>query len=139
MAACSWRHLRKRIAIADDFRAPYERESILMPQASRSYVLAGPPGVRVDIGLDFEESEARADRMLLEVDVDGEKRLGARVPGSQLSRSVCGVELTHNGVPVQVQNLNALRSAPFALRIERSPSRMCQPRRVIPSSALVRR
>ena len=129
----------QRINISDDFQAPYERESILMPQASRTYVLAGPPGVRVDIGLDFEESEDRSDRLTLQVGEAGAKRLGARVPGSQLSRAVCGVTLTHNGVPVNVQNLNALRSAPFALRIERSPSRMCQPRRVVPSSALVRR
>jgi hypothetical protein len=129
----------RRIAIADDFRSPYERESILMPQATRSYLLDGPPGVRVDIGLDFEEGAQRADRLKLAVGKEGRQRMGARVPGSQLSRAVCGVVLTHGGVPVQVENLNALRSAPFAIRIERSPSLMCQPHRVMPSSALARR
>ncbi len=129
----------RRIAIADDFRAPYERESILMPQVTRSYVLAGPPGVRVDIGLDFEEGAQRPDRLQLAVGKEGRQRLGARVPGSQLSRAVCGVELKSDGVPVQVENLNALRSASFAIRIERSPSLICQPRRVIPSSVLARR
>ena len=126
-----------RVAISDDFRAPYERESVLMPQSSRSYVLTGPSGVRVDVGIDFEESPARNDHLRLTVDSRGNRRQGAHVPGGQLSRAVCGVELTPAGVPVVVQNLNALRSAPFALRIARSPSRMCAPRRVVPSSALV--
>lgn len=126
-----------RVAISNDFRSPYERESVLMPQTSRSYVLTGPSGVRVDVGIDFEEGAARNDHLRLTVDQPGHRRQGAHVPGGQLSRAVCGVELTPAGVPVVVQNLNALRSAPFALRIARSPSRMCSPRRVIPSSALV--
>lgn len=126
-----------RVAISDDFRAPYERESVLMPQTSRSYVLTGPSGVRIDVGIDFEEGAARNDHLLLTVDQEGNRRHGAHVPGGQLSRAVCGVKLTSAGVPVVVQNLNSLRSAPFALRIARSPSRMCSPRRVVPSSALV--
>ena len=110
-----------------------------MPQTSRSYVVAGPPGVRVDVGLDFENAGSRADSLLLEVGEKDRKRLGSHVPGSQVSQAVCGVELTDVGVAVEVQNLNSVRSAPFALRIERSPSRFCQPRRVIPSSAVARR
>lgn len=129
----------RRIAIDDDFRNPYEKESILLPQASRSYLLAGPPGVRVDVGLDFEEGSERVDRLQLTVGVDGALRQGDILPGSQVSRAVCGVTLTPSGVPVDVQNLNTLRSATYALRIERSPSRFCQAMRLVPSTALVQR
>lgn len=129
----------RRLSIDNDFRQPYEQESLLLPQSSRSYVLAGPPGVRVDVGLDFEEGSERADRLQLTVQDEGELRLGAHLPGSQVSRAVCGVTLTSGGVAVDVENLNRLRSAPFALRIERSPSRFCLARRPIPSSALVSR
>lgn len=110
-----------------------------MPKASRSYLLAGPPGVQVDVGLDFEEGSERVDRLQLTVGVRGEARQGAILPGSQVSRAVCGVTLTSDGVPVDVQNLNALRSAQYALRIERTPSRFCQARRLVPSTALVSR
>jgi len=129
----------RRLSIDNDFQRPYEQESLLLPQSSRSYVLAGPPGVRVDVGLDFEDAAERADRLQLTVGVEGELRLGAHVPGSQVSRAVCGVTLTQGGVQVDVQNLNTLRSAPYALRIERSPSRFCQSSRLVPSSALVQR
>lgn len=133
LGACS------RIAIQDDFQTPYELESLLMPQSSRAYLLGGPPGVRVDVGLDFEEGIERADRLLLTVGGHGELREGAPLPGSQMSRVVCGVTLTQAGVPVDVQNLNALRSAHYALRIERSPSPFCQSQRQVPSSALARK
>ncbi|MDY0002366.1 MAG: hypothetical protein RBU30_13805 [Polyangia bacterium] len=129
----------RRISIDDDFRSPYEQESILMPQASRSYLLSGPPGVRVDVGLDFEEGGERSDRLVLTVQVGRESRMGDSLPGGQVSRAVCGVTLTNDGVPVDVQNQNTLRSAPYALRIERSPSRFCQARRLVPSTALVQR
>ena len=127
-----------RIAINDDFQRPYELESILMPKSTRAYLLSGPPGVRVDVGLDFEEGVDRADRLLLTVGSLGELRQGMPLPGSQLSRAVCGVTLTQGGVSVDVQNLNTLKSAHYALRIERSPSPFCQSQRQIPSSALAR-
>jgi hypothetical protein len=133
----------RRIAIVDDFQRPYEQEGILLPKATRSYVLKGPPGRKVDIGLDFEEGEGRADRMLLTVSLSGRQITGMPVPGSQIRRAVCGVVLTRSGVKVDVQNLNVIRSAPFSLRIERSssrsPSSICWPRRHVPSSALVQR
>ncbi|MFC1482356.1 hypothetical protein ACFL51_00970 [Myxococcota bacterium] len=133
----------RRIVIASDFESPYELEDILLPQSTRSYVLAGPPGTKVDIGLDFEESERRADHMQLTVVIDEHQRQGAPVAGSQIRRAVCGVKLTRAGVRVDVENLNTIRSAPFSLRIERWPSRsersrICHPRRVVPSSVLVR-
>lgn len=110
-----------------------------MPQSTRSYMITAPPGgtVKVDIGLDFEESEQRADNMLLTVGAGHAQRMGALVPGSQIRRAVCGVVLTEQGVPVDVKNLNTLRSAPFSIRVERHPSGICQPRREIPSTALV--
>ena len=129
----------RRIAIENDFRAPYEREGILMPHATSSFMLAGPPGVTVDIGIDFEESEHHTDRLKLTVGTGRQRRLGAEVPGSQIRRAVCGVTLTEGGVPVDVKNLNTLRSAPFSLRVERTPSHICQPKRVVPSSALALR
>ncbi len=129
-----------RIAISGDFEAPFEQEGILMPQATRSYVLAAPPGshLTVDVGIDFEESEHRLDRMALTVGAGENLRQGELVPGSQTRRIVCGVEITPEGVPVDVKNLNALSSARFSLRVWKSP-RLCQPRRYVPSSVLVRR
>jgi hypothetical protein len=130
----------RRIAISGDFEAPFEREGILMPQSTRSYVLASPPGSRltVDVGIDFEESELKADRMALTVGTGEGLRQGEHVPGSQTRRIVCGVPLTDRGVPVDVKNLNALSSARFSLRVWKSP-RLCQSRRYVPSSVLVQR
>jgi hypothetical protein len=128
-----------RVSILDDFRKPYEQEGILLPQSSRSFVLAGPPGVMVDIGIDFDDNESRTDRLRLLVDENTGARRGAMVPGSQMQQAVCGVRLSPGGVQVEVQNLNAMRSAPYSLRIERSPSLLCQPRKVIPNTATVRR
>lgn len=129
-----------RIAISGDFEAPFEQEGILMPKTTRSYVLASPPGSRltVDVGIDFEESELKADRMVLTVGTGEDLREGELVRGSQTRRIVCGVKLTDQGVPVDVKNLNTLRSAQFSLRVWKSP-RLCQPRRYVPSSVLVRR
>jgi len=129
-----------RIAISGDFEAPFEQEGILMPKTTRSYVLASPPGSRltVDVGIDFEESEHKADRMVLTVGTGVDLREGELVRGSQTRRIVCGVKLTDQGVPVDVKNLNTLRSANFSLRVWKSP-RLCQPRRYVPSSVLVRR
>lgn len=128
-----------RIAISGDFEAPFEREGILMPQSTRSYVLASPPGSRltVDIGIDFEESELKADRMVLTVGTGTALREGQLVPGSQTRRIVCGVKITDQGVPVDVKNLNAISSAQFSLRVWKSP-RLCHPRRYVPSSVLVK-
>lgn len=128
-----------RIAISGDFEAPFEQEGILMPQSTRSYVLASPPGshLTVDIGIDFEESELKADRMVLTVGTGGDLREGQHVPGSQTRRIVCGVKITDQGVPVDVKNLNAISSAQFSLRVWKSP-RLCHPRRYVPSSVLVK-
>jgi len=128
----------RRIAISGNFEAPFEQEGILMPQATRSYVLASPPGSRltVDVGIDFEESEHKADRMVLTVGAGETIREGELVRGSQTRRIVCGVKITDQGVPVDVKNLNTLRSAQFSLRVWKSP-RLCQPRRYVPSSVLV--
>lgn len=129
----------RRIAISGDFEAPFEQEGILMPQSTRSYVLASPPGSRltVDIGIDFEESELKADRMVLTVGSGEDLREGQHVPGSQTRRIVCGVKITDQGVPVDVKNLNAISSAQFSLRVWKSP-RLCQSRRYVPSSVLVK-
>jgi len=130
----------RRIAISGDFEAPFEREGILMPKSTRSYVVASPPGshVTVDVGIDFEESELQADRMVITVGTGVDLREGELVRGSQTRRIVCGVKITDQGVPVDVKNLNALRSAQFSLRVWKSP-RLCQPRRYVPSSVLVQR
>jgi hypothetical protein len=127
-----------RIAISGDFEAPFEQEGILMPHSTRSYVLASPPGshLTVDVGIDFEESELQADRMVLTVGAGADLREGQLMLGSQTRRIVCGVKLTDQGVPVDVKNLNTLRSARFSLRVWKSP-RLCQPRRYVPSSVLV--
>ncbi len=129
----------RRIAISGDFEAPFEQEGILMPQTTRSYVLASPPGSRltVDVGIDFEESEHKLDRMALTVGTGEDLRWGELVPGSQTRRIVCGVKITDQGVPVDVKNLNTLSSAQFSLRVWKSP-RLCQPRRPVPSSVLVK-
>lgn len=130
----------RRIAITGDFEAPFEQEGILMPHSTRSYVLTSPPGSRltVDVGIDFEESELKADRMVLTVGTGEDQREGELVPGSQTRRMVCGVKITDRGVSVDVKNLNTLRSAQFSLRVWKSP-RLCQPRRYVPSSVLVQR
>jgi hypothetical protein len=127
----------REIAITGDFRAPFEAEGVLMPRGTQSYRLAGPAGVRVDVGLDFEESENRADRMTLTVGSPGDERLGETVPGHGMRRAVCGITLSPHGVPVAVQNRNAVRTASYSIRVERSPSQFCQPRRVVPSTELV--
>jgi hypothetical protein len=128
----------RRIAISGDFEAPFEQEGILMPQATRSYVVASPPGshLTVDVGIDFEESELKADRMVLTVGAGEGLREGELVRGSQTRRIVCGVKITDQGVPVDVKNLNTLSSAQFSLRVWRSP-RLCKPRRYVPASVLV--
>lgn len=124
-----------KVSILDDFQRPFEQEGILMPQTSRSFVLSPPGPVTVDIGVDFDDNETRTDRIRLLVDDQGFARVGAPVPGSQMQHAVCGVRLTREGTQVLVQNLNTMRSAPYSLRVERSPSALCQPRRVIPNTA----
>jgi hypothetical protein len=129
----------RQVSTLDNFPLPYEHDEILMPQSTRSYVLAAPRGTTVDIGLDFDDQGSRTGRVQLMVASRTGPRLGAEVPGSQMKQAVCEVALTPDGVQVNVQNLSAIRSASYAIRIERSPSNLCQPRQVIPSTATVRR
>jgi len=124
-----------KVNIINDFNQPFEQEGILMPQSTRSFVLSTHGAVTVDIGIDFDDDETRTDRLRLLVDDQGFSRVGAPVPGSQMQHAVCGVRLSSAGTQVEVQNLNTMRSAPYSLRVERSPSALCQPIRIIPNTA----
>ena len=128
-----------KVNIINDFSQPFEQEGILMPQSTRAFVLSTPGPVTVDIGIDFDDNETRTDRLRLLVDDQGFSRVGAPVPGSQMQHAVCGVRLSTIGTQVEVQNLNTMRSAPYSLRVERSPSALCQPIRIIPNTATASR
>lgn len=133
----SWGCERKNLR--DDFATAYEFADILLPGATHHFTITGPRGMSVDIALDYDELEEAGDSVQLMVKgSDARTYVGEKVPGSGLPLAICGVSLEPRaGTRVKVRNLKLVRSVPFALRIERDPSHICNPHVTAPSLLLV--
>ncbi len=123
----------------DDFVTAYEHADILLPGATHYFTVTGPRGMSVDIALDYDVLGEAGNTVQLTVKgSDARRYVGERVPGSGLPLAICGVSLEPRaGTRVMVKNLKLVRSVPFALRIEREPSHICNPHETVPSLLLV--
>ncbi|MCD6498681.1 MAG: hypothetical protein J7M25_10330 [Deltaproteobacteria bacterium] len=130
----------RRLKIHDDFRSPYEAEDLVPPASSRFYSVSAPTGVMVDIAVDYDQAPSATPPVQLMVRSGHRRpRLADKVAGGAMKRAVCGVSIgAASSIDVQVQNLKLTRSVPFSIRIERSPSPICQPYNTVPSMVLVR-